>query len=39
MPGEFDELERMSAGELRAYVENVLAKASIGEPSPSDSRH
>ena len=39
MPGEFDELERMSAGELRAFVENVLAKASIGEPSPSDSRH
>jgi len=29
----------MSAGELRAYVENVLAKASIGEPSPSDSCH
>ena len=39
MPGEFDELERMSAGELRAFVEKTLAQASIGEPSPSDSRH
>ena len=39
MPGEFDELERMSAGELRAFVEKTLAQASIGEPLPSDSCH
>jgi len=39
MPGEFDELERMSAGELRAFVEKMLRQASIGQPSPSDSRH
>ena len=39
LPGEFDELERMSAGELRAFVEKMLAQAAIGEPSPSDSCH
>jgi hypothetical protein len=39
MPGEFDELERMSADELRAFVGKTLAQASIDEPSPSDSRH
>ena len=39
MPGEFDELERMSADELRAFVEKMLRPASIDEPSPSDSRH
>ena len=43
MPGEFDELERMSADELRAFVGKTLAEvraeAPIGEPSPSDSRH
>ena len=38
MPGEFDELERMSADELRAFVEKTLAQVAI-EPSPSDSRH
>jgi hypothetical protein len=39
MPGEFDELERMSADELRAFVGKTLAQAAIGEPSPSDSCH
>src|SRR3974377_826342 len=39
MPGEFEELERMSADELRAFVGKTLAQAAIGEPSPSDSCH
>jgi len=34
-----DELERMSADELRAFTEKMLERASIGEPSPSDSCH
>jgi hypothetical protein len=28
----------MSADELRAYMEKMLAQASIGEPLPSGSR-
>jgi phage terminase small subunit len=42
-PGEFAELECMTAAELRAYIAKALAElraeGSIDEPPPSDARH